>query len=84
MGAGVGAATDLKLAGGCRCSVCVCLGIPPEAQTRDGDTRQRDEVMMTNGKWQTTTATASLMNAGANGRGVDSARGIGARVTNAD
>ena len=80
----MGAATDLKLAGGCGCSVCVCLGIPPEAQTRDGDARQRDEVMMTNGKWRTTTAIALLMTAGANGRGADSARGVGTRVTNAD
>ena len=84
MGAGVGAATDLKSAGGCGCSVHVCLGIPPEAQTRDGDVRQRDEVMMTNGEWQTTTATASLTTAGANGRGVDGARSIGTRVTNVD
>ena len=84
MGAGVGAVTDLKLAGVCGCSVRVHLGIPPEAQTRDRDARQRDEVMMTNGEWRTTTATALLTTAGANGRGVDGARGIGARVTNAD
>ena len=84
MGAGVGAVTDLKLAGGCGCSVCVCLGIPPEAQTRDGDVRQRDEVMMMNGERQTTTTTALLTTAGANGRGADSARGVGMRVTNAD
>ena len=64
VGAGAGAVTDLKLAGGCGCSVCVRLGIP-EAQTRDGDVRQGDEVMMTNGEWRTTTATASLTTAGA-------------------
>ena len=65
MGAGVGAATDLKLVGGCGCSERVRLGIPPEVQTRDGDARQRDEVMMTtNGERQTTTATASLTTAG--------------------
>ena len=76
--------TDLKLAGGCRCSVHVCLGIPPEGQTRDGDMRQRDEVMMMNSEQQTTTATALLTTAGANGGGMDGARDVGMRVSNAD
>ena len=74
---------DLKLAGVCGCSVHVHLGIP-EARTRDGDMRQRDEVVMTNGEWRTTTATAPLTTPGANGRGADGARGIGTRVTNVD